>query len=130
MKNLKKNTKRQNEEETSGSRIKKGLLEIGKKLGIAIPAGLLLLCNVNADAATKNHDDRADSKTAKEILKLKNNEIVKHLVSQSPVTMDDKDPLHTNTHSDKDSPNITHTDGDHTNHGNVHTDEHADATRY
>ena len=54
MKNQRKNKETQDYKSTDKTIIKKGIFEIGKKLGIAIPTSLLLLFNVNADATPQN----------------------------------------------------------------------------
>lgn len=110
------------------------MLAIGQKLGIAIPAGLLLFCGVNASAMTRDGAMPAFARDA-----ARENEVARHLteITSNPggAMLADKDnPLHGNTHVNTNSPNV-HSDysdsGKHTNsHGNVHTNTHGDANRY
>jgi hypothetical protein len=118
----------------SGSARGERMLAIGQKLGVAIPAGLLLFCGVNASAMTR---DAATPALAPD--SARENEVARHLteITSNPggVLLADQDnPLHGNTHVDSNSPDVTndYTDnGKHTNtHGNVHTDTHGDANRY
>lgn len=121
-------------EHRSGSARGERLLDIGQKLGIAIPAGLLLFCGVNASAMTR---DAAKISFSPDVAR--ENEVARHLteITNNPggVLLTDKDnPLHGNTHVDTSSPDV-HSDysdsGKHTNsHGNVHTNTHGDANRY
>jgi len=127
MKDRIKNTEKEFKETANPATIKRGLLDIGKKLGIAIPTGLLLLLNVNVDDTTKNHFLKDNINMAKELNKLQTNETVKHLLSMDKI----KDNIilaqvHSNTHIDKCSPNVWN-DGKHLN---VHTNTHSDYTRY
>ena len=110
------------------------LLAIGQKLGIAVPAGLLLFCGVNASAMTRDVAKLSFAPDAS-----RENEVARHLteITNNPggVLLADKDnPLHGNTHVDTNSPDV-HSDysdsGKHANsHGNVHTNTHGDANRY
>jgi hypothetical protein len=121
-------------ERHSGSGKGERLLAIGQKLGIAIPAGLLLFCGVNASAMSRDGATPAFASDA-----ARENEVARHLteITSNPggVLLADKDnPLHGNTHVDTNSPDV-HSDysdsGKHTNtHGNVHTNTHGDANRY
>ena len=118
----------------SGSARGERLLAIGQKLGIAIPAGLLLFCGVNASAMTRDAVKLSFAPDAS-----RDNEVARHLteITNNPggVLLADKDnPLHGNTHVDTNSPDV-HSDysdsGKHANsHGNVHTNTHGDANRY
>ena len=121
-------------ERRSGSARGERLLAIGQKLGIAIPAGLLLFCGVNASAMTRDAVKLSFAPDAS-----RDNEVARHLteITNNPggVLLADKDnPLHGNTHVDTNSPDV-HSDysdsGKHANsHGNVHTNTHGDANRY
>ncbi|UWX56907.1 hypothetical protein NY406_06540 [Chlorobaculum sp. MV4-Y] len=118
----------------SGSTRGERLLAIGQKLGIAIPAGLLLFCGVNASAMTRDAAKISFSPDA-----ARENEVARHLTeitnNRGGVLLADEDnPLHGNTHVDTHSPNV-HNDysdsGKHTNtHGDVHTNTHGNANRY
>jgi hypothetical protein len=125
MKNRGKNTEKQSEKNINKSIAKKGVLEIGKKLGLTIPAGLLLLFNVSADATTQNQPLKENITEAKELHKLQTNEIVKHLLSGDKIIIAQ---VHSNVgHTNVNDPNVTN-DGKHLN---VHTDTpHTDYTRY
>ncbi|MGC8773722.1 MAG: hypothetical protein ACP5R6_00445 [Chlorobaculum sp.] len=121
-------------ERRSGSGRGERMIAIGQKLGVAIPAGLLLFCGVNASAMPRDAATPAIASGA-----VRENEVARHLTSltanpQGALLADKDNPLHGNTHVDSNSPNVTYdyTDnGKHTNsHGNVHTDTHGDANRY
>jgi hypothetical protein len=127
MKDRVKHSAKVNNKNTHKPLINNGLLEIGKKLGIAIPAGLLLLININTDDASKNHILKNNINAAKELNKLQSNETVKYLLSheknQDNIILAQ---VHANTHTDVNNPNVTR-DGKHLN---VHTNRHTDYTRY
>ena len=78
MKNSKKGKRSQKEDNPRRSKVKKGLVEIGQKLGIAIPAGLLLLSNQHADASTKKHVVKETFETTQAL------KLLRRYIEQSP----------------------------------------------
>jgi hypothetical protein len=118
----------------SGSDKGERMIAIGQKLGVAIPAGLLLFCGVNASAMTRDAVNISFSPDA-----VRENEVAQHLTAlsanpQGALLADNDNPLHGNTHVNKFDPNI-HNDysdsGVHTDsHGNEHCNTHGDANRY
>jgi hypothetical protein len=125
MKNQGENTGKQSNKKNDKAVIKRGVLEIGKKLGLTIPAGLLLLFNVNADAVMQDKTLNENVMTAKELRKLESNDVVKHLLSSDKIILAQ---VHTNVgHTNVYDPNVTNNG----KHLNVHTNtQHTNYTRY
>jgi hypothetical protein len=114
------------------------LFEISQKLGIALPAGLLLFCSMNASAMTRHSPVTQSAVIGTTGESLAGNEVILHLLSlksgeHSMMLAAHDGPLHSDSHVDTNDPNVTnnYTDnGVHTNtHGNVHTNTHGDADR-
>lgn len=108
----------------------KEFIEVGRKLGISIPAGLMLLVSMNVDVAAHTQDTTPDLKASAEIQKLSSNEVADQLLGYAKngviiASAADCSGIHGDTHVNKDDPNIT-VDG---KHSNVHTNTHGDSCR-
>lgn len=115
------------------------MLSIGQKLGVAIPAGLLLFCGVNASAMSHDTPSTVCSSVGNLSEATVGNEVARHLVEMkgdrgNVQIADNKDPLHGDSHVNVNDPDVktNYTDnGHHTDqYGKVHTDNHGDANRY
>ena len=105
-------------------------VDIAHKLGIVLPAGLLLLTATAADAAVKGPGSVAEANASVERARLADNEVAARLFGyiNGPVKLAaDCTGIHGDNHVNKDSPNVMDLEG---HHGNVHTDQHGDSCRY
>jgi len=109
----------------------KGFVEIGRRLGIAIPAGLLLFANVAVNASVGAQSPLAEAKSAAGIERLGSNEVAEWLLTYAKPEVQIASAancggIHGDTHVNKVSPDVTN-DGRHLK---VHTDQHGDSCRY
>ncbi len=109
----------------------KRFIEVGRKLGISIPAGLFLLANMNVGVAVHTQDVSADPKASAEIQKLRSNEVADQLLGYAKkgviiASAADCNGIHGDSHVNVDDPNIM-VDG---KHSNIHTNTHGDSCRY
>jgi len=121
---------RQSKANSNKSEGENGFVEIGRKLGITIPAGLILLAGINTDVSAHTKDASVNPKAAAEIQKTGSNEVADQLLGYAKkgiivASAADCSGLHGDTHVNTDDPNIT-VNG---KHGNVHTDQHGDSCR-
>lgn len=105
---------------------------VGKKLGIAVPAGLMLLANITVNAAVAPQSSMAGVKNAADLEKLQSNEVAGQLFDYATrgtelASASNCNGLHGDNHVNKNSPDVTDNNG---KHGNVHSDQHGDSCRY
>jgi|WetSurMetagenome_2_1015567.scaffolds.fasta_scaffold00035_27 hypothetical protein len=109
----------------------KGFVEVGRKLGIAIPAGLFLLASMNVNVAADTQNTQAVPRASVEQQGLRSNEVAGQLLDYAKngvqiASAANCNGIHGDSHVDKNDPNVTNNG----KHGNVHTNNHGDSCRY
>jgi hypothetical protein len=122
--------KKKTKTDRTKSEAEKRLIEVSRKLGIAIPASLFLLTTANAAIVPEAMNEHPNSKT--EIQKTLSNEVIEQLFGYAKkgvelASASDCNGIHGDSYVDKDDPNVTREDG---THGNIHTAQHGDSCRY
>jgi hypothetical protein len=114
-----------------GPKGSRGFVDIARKLGIALPAGLLLLTNMTASAAVNGLGPLGETKISAELEKLGTNEIAERLLAHTKeqvkiASAANCGGIHGDTWINKNDPDVTY-QGHHTK---VHTNQHGDSCRY